>query len=235
MEQALQHLKERLEGEFLGFQRTQRIHFDWLQGIAAQLGHCESNLPPSRPSPVVNQIRQTGPPLRGLPSVPVGTIRFVDTSALLDDSDSDSNDGFVAPMSGQSLKLPQSPSRFQDDTKGRTAPPMSPIVLQFGDNDGKDSWPNGYNISDDEEYDDDDDDEIYERNPIEIHGKTIPRWARGEKLLHQLKKQRRIDPNTIFEGFTTECSLPDIFKAQKPRWEIRGDSAYWPDEGALPS
>jgi hypothetical protein len=63
----------------------------------------------------------------------------------------------------------------------------------------------------------------------------IPHWARGEKLLHQLKKQRKIDPDTIFAGFTADCLLPLIFNAQKPQWENRSDSGWWgSDAGAAP-
>jgi hypothetical protein len=245
MEQTLQQLRELLEKEFHGFELTQRLQFDWLQTIDAQLDQFqrESLGSPKSASPaaliapkesVAKHTRISSPRTRIVmrPSIPAGTIRFVDDSALLDDSDSDSAEPLPPlPNSAQSMKLPQSPSRFQEDPKGRTVPAMAPIPFRFDDSEPREGAAIGYDISDDSECGDDEDDEIYERNPIEIHGKIIPHWARGEKLLRQLKRQRKTDPDTIFAGFTPECPLALIFNSQKPRWENRADSGWWGPDG----
>jgi hypothetical protein len=248
MEQTLRQLQELLEKEFHGFELTQRLQFDWLQTIDAQLDQFQPNSPDSphravRPPPAPPKERQTqqarspSPHARvlGRPSLPTGTIRFVDDSALLDDSDSDSAERLPPPpAAAQSLRLPQSPSRFQEEPKGQTVPAMAPIAFRFDDSESREAPATAYDISDDSECGDDQDEEIYERNPIEIHGKMIPHWARGEKLLRQLKRQRRTDPDTIFAGFTAECPLALIFNSQKPRWENRMDSGWWGPDGIAP-
>ena len=110
--------------------------------------------------------------------------------------------------------------------KAATNIPKKPFKFAFDDID--EGMPENYQISDDSdrENDDDDDMEMYERNPVEIHGKTIPVWARGDQLLKQLKRQQRIDPDSIFLGFTADCPLTELFGTSKARWVNRQDSGW---------
>jgi hypothetical protein len=234
MEQTLQQLQGRLRKEFHGFELTQRLQFDWLQTVDAQLGQFHPGFRrsvqlPQFPAPA-KQPCDTVPQTRipAIPSVQTGTIRFVDDSALLDDSDSDSAEQPPPlPHSARSVKLLQSPTIFQEEPRGRTVPAISPIAFQFDDAESREALSTAYDISDDSACGDDQDDEIYERDPIKIHGKVVPHWARSEKLLQHLKRQRNIDADTIFGGFTAECSLALIFDRRKARWENRMGSGWW--------
>jgi hypothetical protein len=76
--------------------------------------------------------------------------------------------------------------------------------------------PSEYEMSDDESdslCDSDRDGEIYQKNPFEIHGKTIPLWARQEALAQQLKRQRKQDPDPIFCNMPVTCSIERMFGA----------------------
>lgn len=103
--------------------------------------------------------------------------------------------------------------------------PKKPVKFAFEEDE---PMTNCYKISDDdEEAEFDDEDEIYERNPIEIHGKLIPNWARGEMLEKGLQRQSKIDPNTVFTGFPTEISLEEVFGIKNPKWNVRQESDIW--------
>ena len=160
------------------------------------------------------------------------SIRFVDDESLLIDESSDSGDEGPIPftVSGSMRELTQSAASFREKwremlqvKKAATNLPKKQAVFAFEEDEG---IPDGYKISDDDDMSDEDDD-IYEANPVEIHGKMIPIWARGDQLLKILRKQKRIDPDSIFAGYSMDCSLPEIFNTQKPRWEQRNDSGWW--------
>jgi hypothetical protein len=168
-------------------------------------------------------------------------VRFVaDESLLRNSSDSglecgdeaeDSSSAVPFTVAGSMRELTQSASSFRERwhemlrvKKAEPKVSMKPVALTFDDN--EDEIMSGYQISDDSDHGDCYD-EIYERNPVEIHGKMIPFWARGDQLLKQLRRQKRIDPDSVFSGFTPDCPLPEIFSDQKPRWENRNDSGWW--------
>ena len=169
-------------------------------------------------------------------------IKFVDDdSILMDDDDSnqsdsgsdldDEEDPVPFTVSGSMRELTQSASSFREkwmemlhQKKAATSMPKKPFKFAFDDND--EGIPENYQMSDDEE-NNDDDEAMYERNPVEIHGKMIPIWARGDQLLKQLKRQQRIDPDSIFLGFTADCPLPELFGTNKARWDNRQDSGWW--------
>jgi hypothetical protein len=268
--ETLSRLRDLLEKEVVSFDLAQRLQFDWLQTINAQLDQClgaddgadatrePSNVEPTQPpsSPVHFPAKQPeaspahDPIVEVKPTIPPHSkIRFVDDASLMllssGSSDSDCED--LIPLSAahttfaqSAHQLTQSATDFHEkwremlDQK-RAAPAVAdqPIVFGF---EKEDFLPEAYEISEGSEDDDDDnaDDDIYESNPVEVHGKTIPSWARGDELLRQLKKQRRVDPNTIFHGFTADCSLPEIFNTQKPRWENRADSGLWDPDRVTP-
>ena len=167
------------------------------------------------------------------------TVKFVDDDSLLlngsgeeDEAEPDENrEPIPFTVNGSMRELTQSAASFREKWKemlqmkkaSTNVPKKQAAIFAFEDDDGV---PDGYQISDDDESRDEDDD-IYERNPVEIHGKMIPIWARGDQLLRQLRRQKRIDPDSIFSGFTADCSLPEIFNVQKPKWEKRSDSGWW--------
>lgn len=74
----------------------------------------------------------------------------------------------------------------------------------------------------------------FDIDSIEIHGKTIPKWARPENLNRYLKKQQKIDPDTIFPSFAATCQLTDVFNRSNPRWQIRSDSNAWENDKVTP-
>lgn len=172
-------------------------------------------------------------------------IKFVEEDSMLMDSSSmmsseanveedESEDPVPFTVSGSMRELTQSASSFREkwiemlhQKKAATNIPKKPFKFAFDDID--EEMPENYQISDDsdrENEDDDDDIEMYERNPVEIHGKTIPVWARGDQLLKQLKRQQRIDPDSIFLGFTADCPLTELFGTNKARWVNRQDSGW---------
>jgi hypothetical protein len=76
--------------------------------------------------------------------------------------------------------------------------------------------PAEYEMSDDDSVllsDSDRNAEIYQKNPFEIHGKTIPLWARQDVLEQQMKRQRKQDPDQIFCNLQVTCSLERMFGA----------------------
>jgi hypothetical protein len=81
MEQTLLHLKDLLEKEFHGFELTQRLQFDWLQGIEAELDIFEED--PFEENPQTEIVSPLPLPL------PVGEMPVVHDSVVLSDSDSD--------------------------------------------------------------------------------------------------------------------------------------------------
>lgn len=177
------------------------------------------------------------------------TVRFIDGDSLLDSS-SDSDDcAGISLTSGSMKELTMSAASFRmkwqemlDVKKACTNQPVKQ-TMRFGfESDGfyqYDGDPEVYPMTDDEEdkYNKDKVDfEIYEANPRWIHGKRIPSWARGRKLTNQMKLQKAMtkeDIDAIFCGFTADCSLPEIFKTHKPRWDRRNDSGWW-DETSVP-
>lgn len=186
--------------------------------------------------PIFSQMPQTYQPGCG------STFRFVDDDSLLDNSDSsndveededDASEPIPFTVSGSMRELTESAASFREKwqemlhmKKACTNLPKKQAKI-FAFEEDEEAVPEGYQISDDDDSDRGDDDDIYERNPVEIHGKMIPIWARGEQLLKQLRRQKRIDPDSIFSGFTADCSLSDIFQTQKPRWQNRNDSGWW--------
>ncbi|OHT08614.1 hypothetical protein TRFO_22800 [Tritrichomonas foetus] len=175
------------------------------------------------------------------PCLLTNNIKFVDDDSILmesssmssdSDVDEDSEDPVPFTVSGSMRELTQSASSFREkwiemlhQKKAATNIPKKPFKFAFDDYD--DGIPENYQMSDDSENDEDEDEAMYERNPVEIHGKMIPIWARGDQLLRQLKRQQRIDPDSIFLGFTADCPLPELFGTHKARWENRQDSGWW--------
>lgn len=115
-------------------------------------------------------------------------------------------------------ELAQSVSSFQEkwqemvEEKKRTSLlPRPPIGSLFNFDDA----PESYQITDSENGDDfffsDEDDEIHEEDPLEIHGKMIPSWARKEKVEEQLIEQQKNDPDNIFTEMPKHCVLSQIF------------------------
>lgn len=175
--------------------------------------------------------------------------KFVDDDCLLESSSSD-DDGSVEIDEDEKGELcSQSPFNLSSSLKELTSTansfkeqwmemlnekkqeeletPKKPVKFAFEEDE---PMSNCYKMSDDEEETEfDDDDEIYERNPIEIHGKLIPNWARGEMLQKGLQRQSKIDPSTIFTGFPTEISLEEVFGTRNPKWNIRQESDVWED------
>jgi hypothetical protein len=167
-------------------------------------------------------------------------VRFVADEVIRNSTDSVSEDGgdpedptnpVPFTVAGSMRELTQSASSFREKwhemleiKKARPKLSMKSVALKFDDR--EELIMNEYPISDDSDrgscFD-----EIYEKNPVEIHGKMIPFWAKGDQLLKQLRKQRRIDPDSVFAGFTADCPLPEIFCDRKPRWENRNDSGWW--------
>lgn len=166
------------------------------------------------------------------------SIRFVDDESLLLDSSSDEeseiDNGPPVPytLSNSVSELTQSASSFREkwlemlhQKKASTNIPKKPFKFAFEEEEV--SIPDAYQISDSGD-EAEDDEEIYDANPIEIHGKAIPSWARGDLLLKQLKKQQRIDPDSIFSEFTADSlDLPAVFNEHKAKWENRSDSGCW--------
>lgn len=170
------------------------------------------------------------------------SIHFVDDNSLLLDSSSSSDEeseidnGPPVPytLSSSVSELTQSATSFREkwlamlhQKKASTSMPKKPFKFAFEEEEV--SVPDVYKISEsDDEDQDPDDEEIYDANPIEIHGKAIPSWARGDLLLKQLKKQQRIDPDSIFSEFTADSlDLPAVFNEHKAKWENRSDSGCW--------
>ncbi|EAY08664.1 hypothetical protein TVAG_079220 [Trichomonas vaginalis G3] len=178
------------------------------------------------------------------------TMRFVCDDSLLassssdddisiDDNDDENDSPPNSPFTlGGSLKeLTQSAYSFREawkemciEKKQESTPRKKSFKFAFED---IEEPAEVYQMSDDCEDDDefDDDEEMYERNPIEIHGKSIPNWARGEQLEKQLKKQYLIDPDEIFFDFPMECNLEEIFGTQNQKWAKRNESGYWAQDG----
>lgn len=167
------------------------------------------------------------------------SIRFVDDQSLLlesssSDEDSEIDNGPPVPytLSNSVSELTQSASSFREkwlemlhQKKASTSMPKKPFKFAFEEEEV--AMPDVYQISDSGD-EAEDDEEIYDANPIEIHGKAIPSWARGDLLLKQLKKQQRIDPDSIFSEFTADSlDLPAVFNEHKAKWENRSDSGCW--------
>ena len=153
-----------------------------------------------------------------------------------------SMDGPPVPYTDTNFdELNQTATSFKDqwlkmihNKKAEAETPKKPFVFAF-EREEEEAMPEVYQISDDEcENEFSDDEEIYEKNPIEIHGKTIPNWARGKQLLSQLKRQRHIDPDTIFINFSPTIQLEEIFNQNKSKWQDRSDSGYWDPDKVTP-
>jgi hypothetical protein len=72
--------------------------------------------------------------------------------------------------------------------------------------------PTGYTLTDDEDLGPvSPDDEMFEDDPVEIHGKTLPLWCHKKKLARILKAQKSVDGDEIFRTLPKKCSLADIF------------------------
>jgi hypothetical protein len=65
----------------------------------------------------------------------------------------------------------------------------------------------------------------------EIRGQQIPAWAISSNLQPLLQSQQTIDPDTIFTDFEKTCDLSAIFENQRRRFEVRGDSGSWTNDG----
>lgn len=117
-------------------------------------------------------------------------------------------------------ELTQSVSSFQEkwqemveEKKRSSLLPKPPVGTLFNFDDTPESYQ--MTSSDGNEEDNfsfsDEDDEIHEEDPLEIHGKMIPIWARKEKVEEQIKNQQTIDPDDIFTGMPKHCQISQIF------------------------
>ncbi|KAH0786221.1 DNA binding / methyl-CpG binding protein isoform 1 [Histomonas meleagridis] len=263
------------------FDLSQKLNFEWLQTINAQLDNfcppksSDKEYEPStlkqdtdqdnkqrrsslgginenqkRRSSSQNSIRKSlsNPSLRSNLDSDGDNFKFVDDCCLLEtyscygsnteETETEESKLTLDP-SDQMSELSKSASSFREKWQemlqnkkdsDKIPEPAGPIFAF----EREEPIPESYQMSDDDD-EPQDDDEIYEDNPIEIHGKMIPRWARGKHLRHLLKLQQKINPDTIFQGFTADCSLQEIFNEQKPRWEQRNDSGWWEyDQGIEP-
>ncbi|OHS99902.1 hypothetical protein TRFO_08224 [Tritrichomonas foetus] len=125
-------------------------------------------------------------------------------------------------VSGNYSELTTSASCFQaqwqqmvNEKKRATLGPktMPGTLFEF------DRVPDSYEITDSEEehlnFFSSDDDEIHDDNPFEIHGKMIPLWARQENINKQLRKQQKVDPDSVFVGLSKHCYVSQVFGADK--------------------
>ena len=176
--------------------------------------------------------------------------KFVDDDILANDSSSESSVELNNEYDDDSMYESQSPYTLSasvkeltltahsfreqwreivDEKKKGNSTPQKPF--KFGFEEENEVIPDQYQISDDsEEAEFDDEDEIYQRNPIEIHGKLIPAWARGEMLEKNLQRQSKIDPDTIFPDIPQDLNLEEIFNVKNPKWNVRHESDVWENE-----
>ena len=163
---------------------------------------------------------------------PVHTMRFVDAGDLRLSLDPSSL-GFLreeakeANVSNMLSQLSSSAAQFREKWKG--------IVQEknLETQSAKTVTGDSYQMSDHDD-DDDEDLEMFDKDPEEVHGKTVPSWARAANLEKQLRKQKTVDPDTIFSDFSMTCALTDVFNAQNPRWTTRNESQMWDCDACSP-
>lgn len=116
------------------------------------------------------------------------------------------------------LELAQSVSSFQEkwqemveEKKRSSLFPKPPVGSLFNFDDAPESYQMTDSECDDDFFFSDDDDEIHEEDPLEIHGKTIPSWARKEKVEEQLIEQQKVDPDSVFIEMPKHCVISQIF------------------------
>jgi len=252
----LRHFADMIAKERANFDISQRVQFDWLGTISTQLDlfadDTEPDREPAPPTAVIAQPDNDILPLSNLttigeervasgfhrcataplftPASPSSGLKFVCDDSLLGSSEED-DAPIPFTVSGSLCELTRSAASFrekwQEMLQMKKACTNAPAKFTFAFEEMS-ALAAGYEMSDG----DASDDEIYDQNPVEIHGKVIPLWARGDRLLRQLRRQTAIDPVSIFAGFTAACPLPEIFGAQKARWENRNDSGWCDsDEG----
>jgi len=187
-------IKDSFETETKRFTKGQFIHFDWLQSVSFQLQFFSNSLESKS-----NQ-----------------SIRFIDDDFLSVSESEDNLNGFLYDsniLGSESFQqLTESASSFKElwidmvnEKKSSSSVPYNSCFPVFDDDD----YPDFYQMSEDDEIFDSDD--IYERNPIEIHGKIIPHWARSDVLEYSLQDQTKINPESIFGHKSMRCHLKDIF------------------------
>lgn len=153
-------------------------------------------------------------------------IRFLDDDSLLTESNSSISSNSEADTSTSPIKfsvsnslqeLTQSASIFraqwQEDVEKKNELRSQTIHIPFSFDFEDDDIPETYPITDDDqEYDEFDREEVYESDPIEIHGKVIPIWARETQVLDHLMKQQKINPDSVFNSRRSKtCNLSEIF------------------------
>ncbi|EAY17016.1 hypothetical protein TVAG_296950 [Trichomonas vaginalis G3] len=181
-------------------------------------------------------------------SLSTSSIKFIcDDSILIetssdDDNTLENNELYSPPaspfaLSGSVEELTQSAYSFREAWKEKLNEKKQEVKIKktsfkFAFEEAEEESEN-YQMSDDcdEGNEFEDEYEMYERNPIEIHGKTIPHWARGEQLEKELKKQYHINPDEIFFDFPMECNLEEIFDRTNQKWAKRNESGYWAHDG----
>lgn len=177
---------------------------------------------------------------KGEVASPTHLLKFVDKDSLLsisqssdscvDDFYTENDDQYRMCQSLPSKETPltiscniteltQSVSSFQEkwqemveEKKRSSLLPKPPVGSLFTFDDA----PESYQMTDSDEKDEfffsDEDDEIHEEDPLEIHGKMIPSWARKEKVEEQLINQQKEDPDKIFTEMPKHCVLSHIFE-----------------------
>ena len=181
-------------------------------------------------------------------------MNFADGTNLLDDEDSDEPVHTIRFVDSGDLRMSLDPSSLaflreeaQGDGVSNMLSQVSSSAAQF-----REKWKESvheknlesmaglpseevksYQMSDHDD-DEDDDLEMFETDPAQVHGKVVPSWARAENLEKQLRKQKQIDPDTIFPDFSLTCTLSDVFNVNNPRWTTRNESQMWDYDACTP-
>jgi hypothetical protein len=229
--ETLRELRESLELHYKGYDQRQLVHFNWLESVRLQL---ETRDEENRRSFGNTDSSNSGSPLHrvtfveGRQSVSsTGPLKFVDDSSLLDDSSSDSEEVVVTQVRNRAIspiiarsysEMARSASSFRAqwqnmicEQKSRSMAHEIRMELSHA------ILPCDYPMTDDEDLAPvASDDEMYDFDPIEIHGKTVPLWCHREELERILRKQQNADTDAIFEGVAKRCSLESVF--QCPVW-----------------
>lgn len=168
-------------------------------------------------------------------------VKFIDNDSLLSisqssdsfaENDSDSENITLLQIQTQPgvinlNELNLSVSCFQEqwhemveEKKRATLSPKQPLGVLFEFDDS----PNNYQITDSDEGFMSSDDEIQDSNPVEIHGKIIPIWARKENVEKQLRKQIDKNSDEIFINMPKHCILENIFDDLPEKVITKSDS-----------
>jgi len=247
----IESMNDLLQKQDQMFETQQRIHFDWLSMINFQMemfgenSFKQSNIEP--PQKAFESYDSDDNSEKEVIEIDVSqkmhvsnnsTVRFVDDDCLLEDSDESDSDNNNESNNHTHISLQEfseNASLFKEKWDAIVNEKKSPLRQSPVHKEKIQEYEEvcNYMMSEDSE-DNDDDESMYERNPIEIHGKTIPFWARDKALERQLKKQYKIDADLIFPHFDSYVPMEDIFACSKQRYNNRTDSGYWDSDRVTP-